>query len=153
MYDSITNQQLCTLWFLGTGWHQKQLLVTGWCQKIFQGTGWRREQSKKWYKQQSKGSYLHYQRKFSRKIIEEPVRPKDYTRRNPSDWPARHVGCSRNPIDFGRTPDSAPEEIVTETACSVVRILRNMREVSFTDRDGSTPRDVNTAVVTAMLTL
>ena len=30
-------------------------------------------------------SYLHYQRNFSTKIIEEPVCPKDHPRRNPSD--------------------------------------------------------------------
>ena len=40
---------------------------------------------KKRSKQKSKGSYSHYQRKMFTKIIEEPVRPKDHPRRNPSD--------------------------------------------------------------------
>ena len=55
------------------------------CHKQFQGTDLRRKQSKKGCKQRSKGSYLHYQRKFSTKIIEEAFRPKDDPRRNTSD--------------------------------------------------------------------
>ena len=46
-----------------------------------------------------------------------------------------------------------PKEIVADAACSGVHILWTPREVSHTGRDSSMPRDVNTAIVTAMLTL
>ena len=110
MYDPINNQQLCTLQFRWTGWCHKQFWGTGWHHKIFQGTGWRRKQSRKRSKQQFKGSYLHYQRKFCTKIIEEPIHPKDNSMCNPFDWPARHIGCARNPRDFRRAPDGATKK-------------------------------------------
>ena len=99
MYDSINNQQFFTLQFWGTGWRHKK----------FRGTGWHRKRFKNQSKQRSKCSNLHYQQKFSTRIIEEPVRPKDRPRQNPSDLPFGHIGCAGNPRDFGRAPDGAPE--------------------------------------------
>ena len=46
-----------------------------------------------------------------------------------------------------------PKYIVTEAVRSGARILQTQREVSRTGRDGSTPIDVNTAIVTVRLTL
>ena len=45
-----------------------------------------------------------------------------------------------------------PEDIVRDVACSGTRIFRTPREVIRTSRDGSTPRDVNTAIATDILT-
>ena len=44
------------------------------------------------------------------------------------------------------------KEIVQDAAHSGAHIFRTLREVSRTDRDGSTPQGVNTAVATARLT-
>ena len=118
MYDPINNQRFCTLWLRGTGWRHKRFQGTGWRHKQFQGTGWRhkrfrgtgwrhkwfrgtcwrRKRSKKRSKQQSKGSYLHYQGKISTKIIEETVRPKDHPRRNLSNWPDGHGRCDNTSV-------------------------------------------------------
>ena len=84
-------------------------LVTGWRCKQFRGTGWRRKQSKKQSKQWSKGRYLHYQNKFSTKIIQRPVCPKDHPRRNTYNWLAGHGGFSVNQRNFGRALEGAPE--------------------------------------------
>ena len=46
-----------------------------------------------------------------------------------------------------------PKEIVTDTAYSGASIFWTLREVSRTDRDGSKPQEVNTAVATVRLTL
>ena len=45
-----------------------------------------------------------------------------------------------------------PKDIVRDVACSGTRIFRTPREVIRTSRDGSTPRDVNTAIATDILT-
>ena len=46
-----------------------------------------------------------------------------------------------------------PKEIVADAVRSGAHIFWTPREVSRTDRDGSTPRGVNTAVLIARMTL
>ena len=64
-----------------------QFQGTGWRCKRFQGTVWRRKRSKNRSKQQSKGSYLSYQRIFSTQSIGEQWNPSDHPRYHPSGSP------------------------------------------------------------------
>ena len=151
MYNPINNQRFWILRFRWTCWCHKRFRGTCWRHKRLIITGWHPKQSKQRYKQRSKGIHLHYQRKTPTKIIEELVHPKDHPRQNPYNFTALHGGCAGNPRDFGRAPDGAPEGYCHRRGAQWRTHFRTPREIIRTGRDGSMPRDVNTAVSTARL--
>ena len=169
MYYPINNQQFWILWFQWTGWRdkwfqwtgwrdkwfrqtgwhkelvEKQFRGTGWFHKWFQGIGWHRKRSKKRSKQWSKCIYLHYQQKFTQKLLISLFVPKI-------------ISATIRPVDQLVTEDSPvireilgshqtvlPNANVTDAANSGARIFLALRKVSRTGKEGSTSRVVNSA--------
>ena len=80
------------------------------------------EAIQKKFKNRSKGSFSHYQRKFCTKVIDQPVRPKDHPSCHPTDKPTHHRQCYGRARFLSLNQTVLPKASVMGVACSCVRM-------------------------------